>query len=59
MRKRGRILLKLENIQVAAAPEETERKVADGFRGMDNEQLVWVLHMLARELNRRSMVMVD
>lgn len=57
--KRGRILLKMDNVQVMQPEQEVRDKVASGFRNMDNEQLVWVLSMLMYELNRRGMAMAD
>jgi len=56
---RGRIVIRLDNIQVAEPGAEVDQKVRKGFRDMDNEQLVYVLHRLMLEMNRRSMVMVD
>jgi len=49
----------MDNIRVMDPGQEVTDKVANGFRNMDGEQLLWVLSMLMRELNRRSMVMTD
>ncbi len=56
---RGRVLIRMDNIRVMDPGQEVTDKVANGFRNMDGEQLLWVLSMLMRELNRRSMVMTD
>lgn len=59
MIKRGRIVIRLDNVQVAEPPADVKAKVVAGFRNMDGEQLVWILSVLAYELNRRSMAVTD
>jgi hypothetical protein len=56
---RGRVIVRLENVTILKPDEETHRKVVSGFRGMDNEQLLYVLAQLSYELNRRGLVMTD
>jgi hypothetical protein len=57
--KRGRILIRLDNIQVADPGADVRQKTDQGFRALDNEQLVFVLHRLMLEMNRRSMILTD
>ncbi len=57
--KRGQILIKLNNVQVADPGAEVRQRTDKGFQSLDNEQLVFVLHRLMLEMNRRSMILTD